>query len=105
KLNIHVIILDHRDHPVYQWYNHLLSFQVSVLGVIRVNTHRCVTHDGLGAGGGHHGITAVGITLDPIPEVIKLAGHLFMDHLLVGEGGECFRVPVDHPHTAVDQPF
>ena len=29
----------------------------------------------------------------------------FVDHLLVADGGESYGVPIDHAHTAVDEPF
>ncbi|RWX47565.1 hypothetical protein H206_06312 [Candidatus Electrothrix aarhusensis] len=65
--------------------------------------HRCITQHGLRAGGGHDhfaGTVRIGIA-----EVIELALGGIVLHLIVRQGGETARAPVDDVVALVDQPF
>ena len=46
ELHIHIFILNDGYHAIDQRYNHLLPLEPSVLGVLRIDAHGRVTHDG-----------------------------------------------------------
>ena len=70
KFDVYIIIFNHRDGAVYQRNDHFLAFQPFVFRVVRVDTHRCVTHDCFRAGSCHYGIASFRITFYFIAEVI-----------------------------------
>ena len=122
ELHVYIIILDNRNNAVHQRHNHFLTFQPLVLRVGRVDTHRRITHDCFGTRSGYHGITLAGsvamnhfafdsrltghvIVGNVIFQIIQFAVLFLIDNLFVAEGGEGFRVPVHHTHTAINQPF
>ena len=103
ELDIHIVILDHRDLTSYQRYDHPFAFQVLILRVIGIDTHRGITHDGLRTSRSDNRITL--LAHDLITQVIELAVLLLVDHLLVREGRQRLGIPIDHTYTPIDQAF
>ena len=105
ELYIYVIVLDNRNNTSYQRNDHLLTLQPSILGVIRIDTHGSISHDGFGTGGSNHCITSFGVTFYHILQIVQLAVLFLIDYFLITKGGQCFRVPVHHTDTTVNQTF
>ena len=124
ELDIHIAVFDHAHRAAYERYRNLVAAEPAVLGVLGVDTHRGITHDGLRAGGSHHGIVTAGfVAADDLPfragglhGVLRLVGQivfqiiefrflLAVHDLFRREYGLCLRIPVDHPQAAVDQAF
>ena len=103
ELNVDVLILDDWNHAVHQRHDDFLAFQMLILRVVRVDTHGGVAHDCLRTCCSHHCVTVFAFNL--ISEVEKLAMFFFINDFLVAQGCQCFRVPVDHTHAAVDKAF
>ena len=103
ELDVHVFILDDRDDAVDQRHDDPLATEMLVLGVVWVDAHGGVAHDGFGAGSGNYSVAV--FALDAVAQVIEFAVLFAVDDFFIGEGGEGFRVPIDHPHTAVYQSF
>ena len=105
ELDIHIIVLDHRNHTVYQRNNHFLPFQPSVLRVVRIDTHGRIPHDCFGTGCCDNRITAFRITFHLVAEVIQFAVLFLIYNLFVGQGSQRFRIPVHHTDTTIYQSF
>ena len=119
ELNIHIVILNHRNRAVHQRHHHLLAAQPSVLRIVRVDTHGSITHDGLRTSGSHNSIITLLILVyhltfstcrshlltfsKTIFQIIQLRMLLLVNHLLVAERSLSLRVPVHHAHTAINQ--
>ena len=120
KLDIDVAVLDDGDRASHLRHDDVLALEPRVLGVVGVDTHGRVAHDGLGARGGHYGVPSavvavhdVGLVLalharlvlgrHVVFQIVELAVLLLIDHLLVGEGRLGLRVPVDHAYAAIDE--
>ena len=84
KLDINITVLNYRDDTVYQRYNYLTSLQPLVLGVLRVDTHGGITHDGLRTCSSNYSIVALLVLVDDIA--------LGLQSLLVIEGGQTIHV-------------
>ena len=69
ELDVYVAVLDDRYLATYERYDDLLSLEPSVLGILGVDTHGCVAHDGLGAGGGHYGVVTFLVFVDDVVEL------------------------------------
>ena len=119
ELDIHIAVLNHRNHPVHQWHNHLLSLQPLRLGVFGVHTHRRITHDGFWTCGGHHGIIAFGILVNHVAlatlvdsilafrshivfQIEQVALLLLVNHLFGRECRQSLWIPVHHTQTTID---
>ena len=105
ELYIYVIVLDNRNNTSYQRNNHLLTLQPGILGVIRIDAHGCISHDGFRAGGSNHCITSFGVTFYHILQIVQLAVLFLVDNFLVTKCGQCLRVPVHHADTTINQTF
>ena len=105
EFDIHIIIFNNRNHTVYQWHNHLLTFQPGIFRIVRIDTHSRITHNRFRTSGSHHGITSFRITFYFITQVIKFSMFFFIDYLFVRKSSQCFRIPVHHAHTAIDKSF
>ena len=102
KLDVHIVVFDDGDDTVYQRHDDFLAAQPLVLGVIRVDTHGRIPHNRFGARSSHDRITAI-FAFDFIAEIIQFTMLFLVNHLFIGEGGQCFRVPIDHSHPAINQ--
>ena len=119
ELDIHIAILNHRNHPVHQWHNHLLALQPLGLRVFRVHTHRRIAHDGLRTSGSHYCIIALGILVNHIAlttlvdSILEFRSHIvfqieqmtllfLIDHLFSRECRQCLGIPVHHTQTTID---
>ena len=102
KLHFNIVIKDDRDRSVDQWNENTFAFQMGIPVIIRVNADGGVAQDRFGPGGGNRHPRIVG-TLYPVSDVIELRLHLFVDHLLVGNGRKRSGVPVYHSGSAIDQ--
>ncbi len=101
ELNVHIVVLNHRNLTTDQRHNHALALEVRILRVVRIDTHRSVTHNGFRAGRSNNGITVFADNL--VAEIVKFAVLFLIYNLLVAEGSLRSRVPVDHSHTTVNQ--
>ena len=101
KLYIHVIILDHRNLTAYQRNDHFLSSQMLVLRVVRVDTHRRISHNRLRTGSSDNSVSL--LAYDLIAKIVQLAMLFLIDNLLIGQGRQRLRVPIHHTHAPVDQ--
>ena len=104
ELDVHVAVFDHRNRPPHQRHDHPFAFEPRVFGVVRIDAHRRVAHDRFGTRGRHHRVCrfAFGRIFDHVAQVIEFAVLLFVDHLFVRDGGQGRRIPVHHPHAAVN---
>ncbi len=73
EINLDIAVFYDRNHTAHQRHDHLLALEPGVLGILGVDTHRSVPHDGLGAGGGHHCILAA-ILVD-MHDIAPLLAH------------------------------
>ena len=121
ELNIHIAVLNHRNHASHQGHNDLLPTQPLVLRVFGIDAHGRVAHDGLRSCGGHNGIVALVVAVDDgsfrwlyvqlafglniVFQVVELRMFLFVDHFLGRQGGESLGVPVHHAQVAIDVAF
>ena len=122
ELYLDIAVLDNGNNAAHQGYRHLVAFEPLVLGVLGVDAHGGIAHDGLGTCGGHHGIVSallvlmqylaltscgdygVGVGICHIvAQVVEVALLLAVDNLYVGKGCLCLGVPVYHAQTAVDE--
>ena len=105
ELDVYIIVLNDRNHASYQRNNHLLALQPSILGVIRIDTHGSISHDGFGTGGSNHCITSFGVTFYHVLQIVQLAVFFLVDNFLVTKSSQRLRVPVHHADTTVNQTF
>ena len=56
ELNIHVAVFYDRDNATHQRHHHFVAAQPLVLGVLGVNTHGGIAHDGFGTCGSYNGV-------------------------------------------------
>ena len=122
ELDIHVTVFNNGNDAVHQRHNHLATLEPLVLGVLGVDAHGCIAHDGLWTCGGDNGIVALCILMDDIAlclqslfviqggetvhiilQVEQMALLFFVDHLLGRKSGECLWIPVHHAETAIDE--
>ncbi len=120
KLDVDVAVFDHRHHAAHQRHHHAVALEPLVFGVLGVDTHGRVAHDGLGACGGYQSVAAaVGIAVyhlalgaglaghvvvgQIVPQIVELALLGLKEYLVVADGGEIDGVPVDHAQAAVDE--
>ena len=118
KFYIYIAVFNHRDYSVYERHAYLLTFEPSVLGVLRVNAHGCVTHDGFRTGSSHDCIATVGIFVNNfafntsciaivvnnvILKIVKLALLLTINHFLVRKCSLGLRIPVYHAEATIDK--
>ena len=121
ELDIHVSVLDDGYDASHERHNHLLALEPLVLGVLGVDTHGSVAHDGLGTCGSHNGIISLVVLVDDIAlagvldvGAVALGRHIIFQmiefrllvlihHLLVAEGGLCLGIPVHHAQSAIDE--
>ncbi len=103
EFDIYIIVFDNRNHTVYQRNDHLLTPQVLVLRVVRIDTHGSIAHDRFRTGGCHYGVTI--LAFDFITEVKQFAMFFLINYFFIGKSGQGLRVPVHHTYTTVDQSF
>ena len=118
KLDVHIAVLNHRNHTAHQRHNHLVALQPLVLWVFRVDTHGGVAHDGFGARGSHHGEVALSVFVHHVAfgagvdvllvgkivfQVIEFRFLITVNHFFVAQCGLSLRVPVHHAQSAVDE--
>ncbi len=103
ELYVYIVILYDRNLSAYKRHNHPFALEVGVLGVIRVDTHRGVSHDSLRAGSGYYGVCVLADNL--VSEIVQLAVLFFVYHFGIAEGSLGFRIPVDHSFASVYQTF
>ena len=102
ELDIHIVVFYHRNLPAYEWHDDVLAPQPLVFGVVGVDAHGRVAHDGFWTRGGHNGILA-GFFHDVVSQVIQFGMFVLVNHLLVTEGRLSLWIPVHHAHSAVDE--
>ena len=108
EVHLHIVVLDHRDLPVDLWDKDLLATQPVMTLIGGVHADGGIRHDGLGTRGGDHEILVGGVALpvgDVVFQVIEMALGVLVDHLVVADGRQGYRIPVDHTHAAVDPAF
>ena len=121
ELDVNIAVFDDGNNATNQRNNDLAALQPLVLGVLGVDTHCCITHDGLRSGGGDNSIVAavvfmddisflvlvccdiIAATLDIILQVEQMTLLFLVNNLLSREGGQCLGVPVDHAQTTIDE--
>ena len=120
ELYVHVAVLYHINHAAHQWHYHLLALEPLVLGVLGIDAHSGVAHNGFGAGSGNHSITAslciamhhfafsTGfaahiIVGNIVAQIVELRFFFFVIHFIVAQCGLVLRVPVYHAQSAVNQ--
>ena len=121
ELNFHIAVLNHVDHAANQRHDDLAALEPLVLGILGIDAHGGIAHDGLGASGGDYGIVALLILVDDvalgtqlllvleglqtvniISEVIQMALFLVVDNLLITQCGLGLGIPVHHAQATVD---
>ena len=102
EFHVHMVVRDDRNLRMGKRPEHLAAQVFGVSRVFRVHRHRHVAHQRFRAGGGDFKKLAGGVGQLVAHEIQfrALRGH---DHLLIGQGGEGHRAPVDDPLAAVDQ--
>ena len=103
EFDVHVFVFDHRDAASDDGHDDAFAVKVPVAWVVRVDAHGRIAEDGFGTGGGHYDIV-IG-TFHVVTQVVQFALLFDIDHFFVRDGGEGFRVPVDHAVSAVDEPL
>ena len=103
EVDVNVVILDDRYFTVDQRHYHFFASEVLILGIIWVDAHSGVTHDGLRACGRYYGVAFLAHNL--IAEIVELAVLLLVDYLDVRKCGLGFGVPVDHALATIYQAF
>ena len=103
ELHIHIFVEDEGDLAVNHRDDDMFALQVRETFVCRIGTNGGVTQDGLRAGGCNGDVAL--FTHYFVADKIEFRLLFGVDNLLVRDGGERLRIPVDHPHSAVDKPF
>ncbi len=103
EFDIDIFVFDDRHRAAGQRDDQFLPFQMGVFRIIRINAHRRIAENRFRARSGDHRVIIRSLFF--IPQVIQFSVYLFMDHLLVREGGERLRIPVDHPYAPIDKSF
>ncbi len=103
EIHRYIFVFNNRYRTVDQRNQHLLSFQVFVAFIVRVNANRTISHNGFWpCGGNRHKLTAA---FNCVVDVIQLRVDIFVVHLIVRHSCFSCRVPVHHAQPAVDVPF
>ncbi len=102
ELHVDIIVLDHGYLTANQRHDHTLALEMGVFGIVGIDTHGCVAHNGFRTGGGYNGIPVLADYI--IAQIVELAVLLFIDHFNVAQSGLGLGIPVDHPLAAVDKP-
>ena len=63
EFDIYIIVFDNRNHAVYQRNDHLLTPQMLVLRVVRIDTHGSIAHDRFRTGGCNNSVTVFAFNL------------------------------------------
>ena len=104
ELALYVLIVNQWDGAVYERHNGAFALVLGVTLVLRMHTDGRVAQDGLGARGGDGDVLAR-LAFDGIAHVVELGLQLFVNYLLIGNGGQRFGVPVDHAHATINLAF
>ena len=105
EIHFDVVVFDHGDLPVDQRDQHLLAAQPVVALVSRIDTDGGIRHDRLRTGGRDDQVFVRRIARtvgNEIAQVVEMALGILVDDLVVTDGGQGHRVPVDHAYAAVD---
>ena len=103
EVDFNVAVLDYGHHAADKGHDYTFALEPCVLGVLGVDAHGGVAHDGLGTGRGDHGIASFGVVGHVVAQVVELALLLDEEHLVVADGRAVRGVPVDHAEAAVDE--
>ena len=103
ELRIDIVIGDDRDAPIGQRQRDLLTLQVTVAIVVRVNRNRGVTEHGLRPCRRDDDVPAA--VRQRIPDVPQVTLFFFGQHLQIGYRCAQHGIPVDQTLAAIDQSF
>ena len=72
KFDVNIFVFNNGDAATHDGDNNALALQPFVLGVVGVDAHCSVAHDGFGACGCNDCIASFGIAFNHIAEVVEL---------------------------------
>ena len=96
KADLHIPILDDRDHTTYTRYNHMLTLQPLVLLFLGVDAHCYIAEDRLRTRGSHDGVLTRFFRYF-VAQVIELIMLVVINNLLITQCRLTLRIPVYHP--------
>ena len=107
EVHSHIAVLDDRNLLIDKGNKHLLTFQIVVSLILRVDTYSSIRHDGLWTCSSDNYVFIRRFTIlrDEISEIVELRLGLFTDYLLITHCGKRLWIPVHHPHTTIDVTF
>ena len=108
EIHFDITVFDDGDLLVDEGDEHFLAFQPVVAFVGRVDTDGGIRHNRFRTGGGHDDVFVGRISLavgDEIAHMVEFARGVAVDDFFVADGGQSFRVPVDHTDAFVDVSF
>ena len=108
EIHFDIFIFYNRDFLVDERDDDLLALEPEMPLVRRIDTDGRIRHDCLGTGRRNHKILVGRIALavgNIVAEMIEMALGVLVDNLVVADGSEGYRIPVDHAHSPVDQTF
>ena len=101
ELDVDILVADDGDRASDERHDDAgVGREVLIARVVGVDAEARIAEDGLGTGRGDDDRALR--SLDLVAQVVELSVRLLEDDLLVGEGGLCGGVPVDHADAAVD---
>ena len=102
EVDRNVFVKNHRYFAAQQRYAYRPARQVGKPRVVGVHGHGHVGHNRFGPRRGHGQKLAL-LPHDGVVEVVHLGLHVLGNHLLIGNSGATFGVPVHHAHAPVNQ--
>ncbi len=103
EINSHVVVRDNTYFPVTDRDANGFSMQVQIAVVLRVHADRRIAQQRFRTGcRDNHAFIGPD---HRIGNVVEESLAFLVVHLFIGQGGLCFRVPVHHPVSPVNQPL
>ena len=103
ELAVHILVENDWDDAAHNRHHHLFPLQMCETLIFRMHTNRRITKDGFGTGCGHYNIILRIFNI--IAKIEEFGAGLLVHHLLVRDGGQRDRIPVDHTDTLINQAF
>ena len=111
EVHTYIFIHDNGNAAIYQWDINMLSMQMPVPLILRMDTNSSISHDRFRSYGSDRHEWPVFTTVllitrvNKIFQVVKLLCRFFSDDFFITKCRLCFHVPIDHPFAAVDVSF
>src|SRR5574344_2282448 len=104
EFDVNIFIFNYRNLATNQRNYYMLSTQMLVLRVVRVDTHCRIAHYCFRTCSSYNGVCAW-VFNDSITQIEEFAVFFLVYNLFIAKCRLCLRVPVDHTGTTIDKSF